>query len=60
MSTLDEEVTTFYLAKNQSCYDYLRYYFYIPFSTDTKSGCYLAFIFMDLGLGMFAWIIACK
>ncbi|KAG5879513.1 hypothetical protein JTB14_019114 [Gonioctena quinquepunctata] len=44
---------------NKTCYDYMPYHFYIPFSTETKGDCGLAFAFMDIGLGIFAWLIGC-
>ncbi|KAG5879514.1 hypothetical protein JTB14_019115 [Gonioctena quinquepunctata] len=44
---------------NETCYDYMPYYFHIPFSTETKGDCGIAFVFMDIGLGIFAWVIAC-
>ncbi|CAG9858092.1 unnamed protein product [Phyllotreta striolata] len=44
---------------NFTCQDFMQYYFKIPFETNTKERCKLAFFFMDFGLLVFALVIAC-
>ncbi|KAJ8914196.1 hypothetical protein NQ315_015969 [Exocentrus adspersus] len=43
---------------NVTCYDFLPFYFQIPFPTETKSQCEHAFTFMVVALCAFAWYIA--
>ncbi|XP_074033350.1 odorant receptor 4-like [Leptinotarsa decemlineata] len=58
--TINKEVKgDTFIGTNKTCYDYMPYYLHIPFSTETKSKCGVAFAFMDVGLGVFAWVIAC-
>nr|XP_023021624.1 uncharacterized protein LOC111509994 [Leptinotarsa decemlineata] len=57
--TINKEVKgDTFIGTNKTCYDYMPYYLHIPFSTETKSKCGVAFAFMDVGLGVFAWVIA--
>lgn len=48
------------LIKNITCYDFMPYYYVIPFETATKTNCRWANIFMSYNLSAFAWFIACK
>nr|ALR72579.1 odorant receptor OR36 [Colaphellus bowringi] len=58
--TINEEIKgDSFEGTNKTCHDYMPYFFYIPFPTETKGQCGIAFAFMDVGLGIFAWVIAC-
>ncbi|KAJ8933301.1 hypothetical protein NQ318_012258 [Aromia moschata] len=46
------------LEGNITCADFMQYYFYIPFTTETKEQCGYAFLFMDISLAIYAWFIA--
>ncbi|KAJ8914195.1 hypothetical protein NQ315_015968, partial [Exocentrus adspersus] len=58
--TMNKRVKGNYFQGNESCYDYTPYYFYIPFNVNTKSGCEAAFVFMDVSLDVFGFILASK
>lgn len=49
-----------YFEGNVTCYDFLPFYFQIPFPADTKTQCENAFTFMGIALCVFAWFIASK
>ncbi|XP_050511196.1 odorant receptor 49b-like isoform X1 [Diabrotica virgifera virgifera] len=48
-----------FLETNKTCQDFMPFFFKIPFNTDEKWECELAFWFMDISFGIFAWLIAC-
>ncbi|VEN35804.1 unnamed protein product [Callosobruchus maculatus] len=52
----DQKGETF--TANVTCYDFMPYFFIIPFSTETTTGCKNALIMMDAGLGIMAFYIA--
>ncbi|CAH1977315.1 unnamed protein product [Acanthoscelides obtectus] len=43
---------------NATCYDFLPYFFLIPFDSESTRGCKNALIFMDLGLGVLGSYVA--
>ncbi|CAH1116235.1 unnamed protein product [Phaedon cochleariae] len=45
---------------NITCYDFMPYVFYIPFPTNKKWECKMAALFMNIGLQLFAGVIACN
>ncbi|KAJ8985435.1 hypothetical protein NQ317_017067 [Molorchus minor] len=45
--------------QNATCYNFMPYYFFIPFTSNTESQCGYALFFMDISMDIFAWIIAC-
>nr|UTN00973.1 odorant receptor [Semanotus bifasciatus] len=47
-----------HFTPNSSCYDFLVYYFYIPFYCDTKRKCEGVILFMGLSLIVCSWIVA--
>nr|UTN00917.1 odorant receptor [Semanotus bifasciatus] len=47
------------LEGNLTCFDFMPYYFYVPFIPTTKRQCGYIFLFMDISLGLHAWLIAC-
>nr|CAI5845067.1 unnamed protein product [Callosobruchus analis] len=55
---LNSEQKSKYFTANVTCYDYMPYFFIIPFNTETTAGCKNAFIVMDAGLGIMAFYIA--
>lgn len=58
--TLNKIATENRLPGNLTCYDFLPYYFHIPFDVQTKFQCQVAFTFMNVSLDVFAWIIGSK
>nr|QUN04296.1 OR16 protein [Callosobruchus chinensis] len=50
LSRLNLEQSDYYFQDNSSCYDYLPYYYHIPFDTNTIRRCEYALIGMDIGM----------
>nr|CAI5850044.1 unnamed protein product [Callosobruchus analis] len=43
---------------NATCYDFIPYFFFIPFDSESTRSCKNALIFMDIGLGILACYVA--
>ncbi|KAJ8948922.1 hypothetical protein NQ314_008324 [Rhamnusium bicolor] len=57
---INSEVNGHYFEGNTTCYDFMPFFFVIPFSADTKEKCEFTFIYMDYSICTYAYFIGCK